>query len=155
MAPQELTVRVYGFLIDRQQNVLVSDEIIQGKYYTKLPGGGLELGEGTRECLAREFGEEAHIQVNVGAHIYTTDYFQPSFFGRAQQFMGIYYLVQSDESAKIKVAQQPFDFAPAQIALGHGVEVFRWLPLCELSEDVFSLPTDKKAVIELKKYFGL
>ena len=40
------------------KQVLVSDEHIRGSYYTKFPGGGLELGEGTRDCLKREFMEE-------------------------------------------------------------------------------------------------
>ena len=48
-------VRVYGILIDSHERLLVSDEFIRGAYITKLPGGGLEIGEGTREGLAREF----------------------------------------------------------------------------------------------------
>ena len=41
-------VRVYGILIDSHERLLVSDEFIRGAYITKLPGGGLEIGEGTR-----------------------------------------------------------------------------------------------------------
>ena len=58
-------VRVYGILIDDHQRLLVSDEFIRGNYITKLPGGGLEIGEGTREGLAREFMEEANLKVTV------------------------------------------------------------------------------------------
>ena len=68
-------VRVYGILIDDQNRLLVSDEFIRGSYITKLPGGGLEIGEGTRECLVREFMEEAALTINVGTHFYTTDFF--------------------------------------------------------------------------------
>ena len=39
-------IRVYGILINDKKQVLVSDEFIRGGYYTKFPGGGLELGEG-------------------------------------------------------------------------------------------------------------
>ena len=46
-------IRVYGILINEQKQVLVSDEFIRGNYYTKFPGGGLELGEGTRDCLKK------------------------------------------------------------------------------------------------------
>ena len=46
-------VRVYGVLVNDQKQVLVSDELIRGKQYTKFPGGGLEYGEGTRDCLRR------------------------------------------------------------------------------------------------------
>ena len=54
----QFNIRVYGILINEQNQVLVSDELIRGNYYTKFPGGGLEFGEGTRDCLVREFKEE-------------------------------------------------------------------------------------------------
>ena len=52
------TIRVYGILVNQEKQVLVSDEKIRGEYYTKFPGGGMEFGEGTRDCLKREFMEE-------------------------------------------------------------------------------------------------
>src|SRR5690606_12478015 len=66
-------LRVYGVLINEQKQVLVADEFIRGKYYTKFPGGGLEYGEGTRDCLLREFMEVMTLRIEVGDHIYTTD----------------------------------------------------------------------------------
>ena len=66
-------IRVYGILINEKKQVLVSDEFIRGNYYTKFPGGGLEFGEGTRDCLRREFMEELELKVNIVEHIYTTD----------------------------------------------------------------------------------
>jgi len=75
-------IRVYGILITDDNKVLVSDEFIRGNYYTKFPGGGLEFGEGTRDCLAREFMEEMNLKVKVEEHLYTTDFFQMSAFDR-------------------------------------------------------------------------
>ena len=69
-------LRVYGILINEKNEVLVSDEFIRGSYITKFPGGGLEFGEGTRDCLKREFMEEMELTVEVGEHLYTTDFFQ-------------------------------------------------------------------------------
>ena len=57
-------VRVYGILKDSNNHVLVSDELIRGEYFTKFPGGGLEFGEGTRDCLKREFKEETNLRCN-------------------------------------------------------------------------------------------
>ena len=74
------TIRVYGILMNDKNQVLVSDEYIRGNYYTKFPGGGLEFGEGTRDCLKREFMEEMGLKVEVGEHLYTTDFFQMSAF---------------------------------------------------------------------------
>jgi hypothetical protein len=44
-------LRVYGIVINDKKQILVADEYIRGGFYTKFPGGGLEFGEGTRDCL--------------------------------------------------------------------------------------------------------
>ena len=72
----QFSIRVYGILFDENKRVLLSDEYIRGMLITKFPGGGLEFGEGTRDCLVREFKEELNLSVSVGKHIYTTDFFQ-------------------------------------------------------------------------------
>src|SRR3954464_4026129 len=90
-------VRVYGILMDSNKRLLVSDEFIRGNYYTKFPGGGLELGEGTRDCLKREFKEEMDLEVEVGDHIYTTDYYQVSAFNSNHQIISIYYFAKALE----------------------------------------------------------
>lgn len=51
----EFTIRVYGLLIDDLRGILVTDEFENKIRFTKFPGGGLEYGEGTRECLMREW----------------------------------------------------------------------------------------------------
>ena len=109
-------VRVYGLLLDSQKRLLVSDEYIRGEFFTKLPGGGLEFGEGTRDGLAREFMEETGITVTVGAHLYTTDFFQISAFNKKDQIISIYYMVHSTECEKIKTSERDFDFSTEQIA---------------------------------------
>jgi len=72
--PGSFNIRVYGVLVNEQKQVLVSDEYIRGNYYTKFPGGGLELGEGTRDCLKREFKEEMNLEVEIGEHLYTKEF---------------------------------------------------------------------------------
>ena len=84
-------LRVYGIYINEQHQILVSDEYIRGQYFTKFPGGGVELGEGTRDCLKREFREEMNLKIEVEEHIYTTDFFQPSVFKNGDQIISIYY----------------------------------------------------------------
>ena len=140
-------VRVYGILIDEQQRLLVSDEFIRGNYITKLPGGGLEIGEGTRDGLAREFMEEANLEVRVGDHFYTTDFFQISAFNNTDQIISIYYLVHSDKTTDIVAKEKAFDFLPGQVADITGTaEHLRWIPLKELTEETMTLPIDKVAV---------
>ena len=103
-------IRVYGILLGENKRVLVSDEFIRGNYYTKFPGGGLEFGEGTRDCLKREFKEEMNLDVTIGDHLYTTDFFQMSAFNPDHQIISIYYFAHASESIKFSLRVKPFDF---------------------------------------------
>ena len=69
-------IRVYGILLRKGSEVLLSNEVIFGKKYTKFPGGGLEFGEGMTEGLVREYQEELNVEIEIGGHLYTTDLFQ-------------------------------------------------------------------------------
>lgn len=152
MAIDRFTIRVYGILLDENKRVLVSDEFIRGDYFTKFPGGGMEIGEGTRDCLKREFKEETGLDVLVGDHIYTTDYFQPSAFNPNDQIISIYYFVQADGLNNLQVKTKVFDFELHQIADPKGQsEVLRWLEWNDLNEDAVSLPIDKIVVRMLKE----
>ena len=142
-------VRVYGILLDEEKRLLVSDEFIRGQYITKLPGGGLEIGEGTRDCLQREFKEETGLDVKVGEHLYTTDFFQISAFNQKDQIISIYYHVHSISPLILDVKEKPFDFAPHQIANPQGEsEVFRWINWADIQPDSMTLPIDR-VVMEL------
>ena len=139
-----ITVRVYGILIDPIHGLLVSDEFIRGDYFTKLPGGGLEFGEGTCDCLVREFKEETGLDVTIGEHIYTTDFYQPSAFRAGDQILSIYYRVNPISLAPLKTRVNAFDFKPEEIADKNGqAEHTRWIALNDLSEGAMSLPIDK------------
>jgi len=148
------TIRVYGILKDENNRVLLSDEFIRGDYFTKFPGGGLEFGEGVRDCLKREFKEETGLDVTIGEHIYTTDYFQISAFNKRDQIISIYYFVHADgvnELAKLQTKTTVFDFEPRQVSDINGqVELLRWIEWNELTEDSVSLPIDKIVVGMLK-----
>ena len=149
-------VRVYGILIDAANRLLVSDEYIRGDYFTKLPGGGLEFGEGTRECLAREYMEETGLTVTVGDHFYTTDFFQMSAFKKTDQIISIYYYVHCDDLSVIKTTTAPFDFTPDQVADPNGTpESFRWVEWESLGEETMHLPIDKVAIKLLKEQFAV
>lgn len=148
------TIRVYGILMDADKRVLVSDEFIRGEYFTKFPGGGMELGEGTRDCLQREFKEETGLDVTIGAHIYTTDYYQVSAFRYTDQIVSIYYYAHANDVEalqKLDIKQTPFDFTDAQIADPNGQsEVLRWIEWDQLSTETVSLPIDKIVVAMIK-----
>lgn len=139
-------IRVYGILINEQKEVLVSDEFIRGNYYTKFPGGGLEFGEGTRDCLKREFMEEMNLNVEIGDHIYTTDFFQLSAFHTEQQIISIYYFSKALEEIKMPLRNKPFDFDEQQMKIyetSGEIETFRFIDRNDFSEESVTLPIDK------------
>lgn len=139
-------LRVYGILLNAQQQVLVSDEFIRGNYYTKFPGGGLEFGEGTRECLQREFKEEMDLAVAVGEHIYTTDFFQLSAFRPDHQIISIYYFARALEPIRVPIRQMPFEFDEQQLNIYREkgeIETFRFIDWEQFSAEQLTLPIDK------------
>ena len=139
-------IRVYGILINQQKQVLVSDELIRGNYYTKFPGGGLEFGEGTRDCLKREFMEEMNLLVEIGEHIYTTDFYQMSAFNPSHQIISIYYQAHALEPITVPLRTTPFHFDEAQMnvyASTGETETFRFIDWSHFSPDSVSLPIDK------------
>lgn len=146
-------IRVYGILINDEKQVLVSDEYIRGKYYTKFPGGGLEFGEGTRDCLKREFKEEMDLEVSVGDHIYTTDFFQMSAFNPEHQIISIYYFAKALEPIKCPLRTTLFDFDAQQLEVYNKTgetETFRFIGWDEFVPEAVSLPIDKVVVQMLK-----
>jgi ADP-ribose pyrophosphatase YjhB (NUDIX family) len=149
-----ISVRVYGILLGDNRKVLVSDEFIRGNYYTKFPGGGLEFGEGTRDCLKREFKEEMDLEVKVGEHLYTTDFYQMSAFHPADQILSIYYFAEALEPIRAPLRKTPFDFDERELKVYEEkkeTETFRFIDWDVFSEDSVTLPIDKVVAGLLKK----
>ena len=151
------TIRVYGILLNELNQVLVSDEKIRGDFFTKFPGGGLEFGEGTRDCLRREFLEEMNLNVEVGDHIYTTDFYQMSAFNPSQQIISIYYFAKSLEPIQVPLRLTPFEFDEDQHKLyetTQEIESFRFIDWDQFGEHAVHLPIDK-VVAKLLKNGGI
>jgi 8-oxo-dGTP diphosphatase len=144
MKIKKFNIRVYGILINSKKQVLISDEIIQGKSVTKFPGGGLELGEGIIDCLKREFIEETNNEIEVIEHFYTTDYFQQSAYNKKHQIISIYYLVKPLSRFKLN---------SKAATLNTNEESFRWIDLKSISEKDFTLPIDKLVGKMLKQKY--
>ena len=146
-------LRVYGILTGKNREILVSDEFIRGNQYTKFPGGGLEFGEGTRDCLKREFMEEMNLHVRVTDHLYTTDFFQMSAFNPEHQIISIYYRVEALDEIRVPLRTHPFDFDDAQMEVYHKTgetETFRFISRESFSSSSVSLPIDKVVADLLK-----
>jgi len=146
-------IRVYGILINEKKQVLVADEYIRGGLYTKFPGGGLEFGEGTRDCLKRELREELGIEAEIGDHIYTTDFYQMSAFRPDDQIISIYYFAKQLEDLKVPVREKQFDFDEKQMEIYNNTgetETFRLIDWNDFSDETVTLPIDKIVATMIK-----
>ena len=148
MQNKNFVVRVYG-IGQHENKILVIDEYWHGMKMTKFPGGGLEYGEGTLDCLRRECMEELGQKIEILEHFYTTDFFQQALFRQEMQLLSIYYLIKFEEPNKIKTKTKPFDFE-----LFNGEMAPRWIDLDAFKEDLLTLPIDRTAarlLIETKQ----
>jgi 8-oxo-dGTP diphosphatase len=123
----KFNIRVYGIWL-HDNRVLVNEEQIRGRTVIKFPGGGLDWGEGTIDCLRREWKEELDIDIAVKDHFYTTDFFQVSAFDNSQ-VVSVYYWV---------TATMP----PVIVNLVANERAF-WMDAADISADAFTLPIDK------------
>ena len=133
------SIRVYGLLINTDNEILISDEKEYGMMFSKFPGGGLEYGEGTIDGLKREFMEECNVEIEVLNHFYTTDFFVKSAFNDSQ-VISIYYMVKNTAPINLNIKTVVFDFDGE----GDVLQAFRWVKVDELNTDDFIFPTDKK-----------
>jgi len=131
-------VRVYGLLINDNNEILISDEQEYGMRFTKFPGGGLEYGEGLIDGLKREFVEECNAEVEVLSHFYTTDFFIQSAFNDSQ-IISIYYIVKNTSELNLDIKTKVFDFDGE----GDVLQAFRWVKLSELDPEEITFPIDR------------
>jgi ADP-ribose pyrophosphatase YjhB (NUDIX family) len=137
---KSFNLRVYALIIE-QEYILVSRELIMGKYLYKFPGGGVKYGEGLIEGLQRESMEEMNQNLKDIEHFYTTDFYQQSQFDSKDQLIAIYYKAKltSKINNKLKV---PIKDLP----------VFEWKKIIDFSEEDLHFPTDKFVFNLLKNH---
>jgi len=129
-------IRVYAIIINDKNQVLLSDELRFGKAFTKFPGGGLEWGEGTKDCLQRELKEELNLDAEIGPLFYVNDFAQLSAFRKNDQLFSFYYFVDQIDFESIKITNHKFP-------LTEEGEKNRWVDLKDLSSDSVTFPIDK------------
>jgi len=146
-AQYPFNVRVYGLLINEHNELLISDEEEYGTRFSKFPGGGLEYGEGLRDALKREYMEECFVEVDVLEHLYTTDFYEPSYFNDSQ-IISIYYRVINKTPFNLAFKEIAFDFDNIE---GEIFQSFRWVELSEIQPEDLTFKTDRIALNEFLK----
>ncbi len=144
---KKFNVRVYGLVINENNELLVTDEYCQNRFMTKFPGGGLEFGEGLIEGLKREFIEECNEHVEIIEHFYTTDFFVESMFRGGGQLISIYYRCRFKQQPHFEVLNSPYE----NMAEINESVAFRWIPLSEITPEHVTYPIDRKVIEMLKK----
>ncbi len=115
----------------------------------KFPGGGLEFGEGTIDCLKRECMEELGQGIGILRHFYTTDFYQETkLIPNSQQLISIYYLISLNEPIRFKLASKKFDIENKE-----GAQSFRWVSLKTTEFEEFTFPIDQKVFKMLQDDF--
>ncbi|MBE5321457.1 NUDIX domain-containing protein [Pedobacter sp. MR2016-19] len=143
-------VRVYGLLINQNNEVLVSDEEEYGFRFSKFPGGGLEFGEGLIDGLKREFVEECNAKIEVLSHFYTTDFFEKSSFNDSQ-VISVYYLVKEKAPLLLAFKDTIYDFDGS----GEILQAFRWVKIEDLNIGDITFKTDKTVAQLLKNQYSV
>lgn len=134
----KINIRIYATAV-KDRKVLALHEEYAGEHLMKLPGGGLEFGEGVLECLHREFEEELNCKIKILEHLYTQEEFVVSRFRENEQLFTIYYLVEIIDNDEFLI-------------LDPCIEKTEWVPI-DTDENPFPLPVDKIAFDKLKEKF--
>ena len=132
----KINIRVYAIYLNEKNELMALDEGYAGEKLIKLPGGGLEFGEGTIECLNREFAEELNLKIEVLEHFYTQEDFLVSRFRENEQLLTIYYTVNILNLEDLNI-------------LDDSIENVKWISLHE--ENPLPLPIDKIVFEKLKE----
>ncbi len=138
MMINKINVRVYAAII-KDRKVLALHEEYAGEHLIKLPGGGLEFGEGVMECLQRELEEELNLTVKNVQHLYTQEDFLISKFRKDEQLLTIYYLAEIEDENKLLI-------------MDPCIEKIEWVSF-DAEENPFQLPIDKIVFDILKHKF--
>src|ERR1035437_198424 len=146
MTDKQFIIRVYALIFNEKKEVLLSDDYVLDTPMTKFPGGGLEFGERTIDCLKREAIEEFGQPIEIISHFYTTDFFQKAMFYENAQLVSIYYTAKFTEPIRFKIAEK-LNIFPEKI---NGNQSFRWKSIHEFSSDDLTFPIDKKVAALIK-----
>ena len=98
--------------------------------------------------------EEMNLKVEVGDHIYTTDFYQVSAFNPGHQIISIYYYAEALEPITVPLRTKIFDFDEHQLktyADTGETETFRFINWEDFTDESVILPIDKIVAKLLKE----
>lgn len=137
---ERFNARCYAMICSDKGRLLVLKERWRGVDLQKLPGGGLELGEGMLECLDREISEEfAASQPLTWAHFHCPTHCFSSQFRPEEQLLLNYFLAEE------KVDEEQWAIIPDDPNILELV----WLDIDTSNVHWFTLESDRDAFMKL------
>ncbi len=124
-------IRVYAICVNEDKFLVLHENNYAGKKLCKLPGGGLEFGESTIECLKREFKEELNVTIEIIEHLYTQEEFIEPLVKENKQLFIVYYVVKILNISDLHINIPD-------------IEKSEWIDFNK--ESPLTLPLDKKAL---------
>ena len=127
-------IRVYALCIVNNE-LLTLKEPFAGNMVVKLPGGGLEFGEGTADCLKREFKEELNLEITVGNAFYIQEDFVQSLAKDGKQLLTLYFFATIKDLHNLEIIDK-------------NIQEINWIPLS--ANNPFTLPVDRTVFNKLQ-----
>lgn len=150
MYGNRLRVRVCGLCRRADTLLLINHQFVRQGPFWAPPGGGIEFGEPAAEALAREFGEETRVRVQVGQFLFACELIKPPLHA-IELFFEVFWL--EGEAQPGADPETP------------GLQVIRhvqWLPFEEIGKmppeqmhGVFRLCPEPAQILALRGYFTL
>lgn len=142
---EHFNIRVYGVMVNENQEILISKETYKGLSFTKFPGGGLCLGESLPDGLMREFKEECNLGIEVENLLHVTDTFVESAFDNSQ-VIGVYYKVRSLNAILEDLKHENIDLE------NNSTQSFHWVSIKKLAVTDFYFEMDQQAWLQIKNH---
>lgn len=138
-------LRVYALILNKENEILLSDEKYADRSFTKFPGGGLEWGEGLKDGLKRELKEELSIDADIGDLFYVNDFFQRSAFRKTDQLISFYFVVRVNRSDLKHVTN-------SEKPLSDKEDRVYWLDAKSIHPGLLTFPVDKVVAEKLMRH---
>ncbi len=127
-------IRVYALCIVNNK-LLTLKEPFAGNMVVKLLVGGLEFGEGTDDCLKREFKEELNLELTINDAFYIQEDFVSSLAKDGRQLLTLYFFATIKDLHNLEIIDK-------------NIQEINWIPLS--ANNPFTLPVDQTVFNKLQ-----